>query len=359
MKNRITAGWLSAICIALTGLVFVVAAQAQQVAPAAGGSGGSEGGLFRPAPAARPAGLPGLSGPGGGVASPEGGLSAFGIGSGGGGGGARPKSNYEKLQDAIGQLKKAEGEDARKKSLETISTLVNAIFDEDMKRRQSEVDDIRDRVKRLKALIDRRKASKDRIVDLQYKVQINEVEGLGFAVRRKTRSRSAASEMRSMGMMMGAGMSSGGNPYGYSRGDQMAGGYGAAAPSTPDPRVKAEKALNAAVAKLKGAQKGDDRNAAAKALKPALEAYFAADLKVREQEITGIQKRVENLDALIERRRKARDEIISLQLEVLSNEADGLGFFSTSARKQSGTYGWMYGGQPASGGFSSGGATRR
>jgi len=230
-----------------------------------------------------------------------------------------------------------------------------------MKRRQSEVDDIRDRVKRLKALIDRRKASKDRIVDLQYKVQINEVEGLGFAVRRKTRSRSAASEMRSMAMMMaGAGMGgSGGNPYGFSRGDQMASGYGAAAPSTPDPRVKAEKALNAAVAKLKGAQKGEDRNAAAKALKPALEAYFAADLKVREQEISGIQKRVENLDALIERRRKARDEIISLQLEVLSNEADGLGFFSTSARKQSGNYGWMYGGQPASGGAFTGGATRR
>ena len=296
------------------------------------------------------------------MASPEGGLSAFGIGSGGGGGGARPKSNYEKLQDAIGQLKKAEGEDARKKSLETISTLVNAIFDEDMKRRQSEVDDIRDRVKRLKALIDRRKASKDRIVDLQYKVQINEVEGLGFAVRRKTRGRNVGGEMRSMAMMMaGAGMGGiGGNPYGYSRGDQMAGGYGAAGPSSPDPRVKAEKALNAAVAKLKGAKKGDDRNAAANALKPALEAYFAADLKVREQEISGIQKRVENLDALIERRRKARDEIISLQLEVLSNEADGLGFFSTSARQQSGNYGWMYGGQPAaSGGAFTSGATRR
>ena len=45
----------------------------------------------------------------------------------------------------------------------------------------------------------------------------------------------------------------------------------------------------------------------------------------------GIRSRVENLDKQIERRRSARDEIISLQLEVLTNEADGLGFFSTSA----------------------------
>lgn len=357
MKNRITAVWLSAGSIVLTGLVFVVTAQAQQVAPGASGSD-----FFGPPPAARPAaGLPGLTGPGGGVAAQEGGFSAPGLSSGGGGGGARPKSNHEKLQDAIGQLKMADGEEARKKSLEAISALVNAIFDEDMKRRQSEVDDIRDRVKRLKALIDLRKSSKDRIVDLQYKVQINEVEGLGFSVRRKIRSRRGGAGMEAMGMMMGgAGLGSGGNPY-YSSGGQMssAEGYGAMAPSTSDPRLKAEKALNVAVAKLKSAKKGEDRNAAAKTLKPALEAYFAADLTVREQEISGIQKRVENLDALIDRRRKARDEIISLQLEVLSNEADGLGFFSTSARQQSGNYGWMYGGQPAaSGGAFTGGSTR-
>ena len=343
MKFRyVFAGRLTVVCLALGGLAFAVTVEAQQPDPRGAFDRGEQ-----PAPAARPAaGLPGLSGaggfPGGGVAQPGGR-----IGSGGGGGARKAKSNHEKLQYAIGQLKKAEGE-VRKKTLETISELVNVIFDEDMKRRTAEVDDIRNRVKRLKALIDRRKASKDRIVGLQLKVQINEVEGLGFSVRQNSRSRRSfqnaggMSDM-SMSMMMGG---AGGGAFDSSRTKQMmASGFGATKPATPDPRVKAGKALGAAIAKLKSAKKAEDRKAAAKELKPALEAYFAADLKVREQEIEGIQKRVENLDALIERRRKARDEIISLQLEVLANEADGLGFFSTSVQSRQGTYGWIYGGE--------------
>jgi hypothetical protein len=93
--------------------------------------------------------------------------------------------------------------------------------------------------------------------------------------------------------------------------------------------------LRDVTAKLKQAKNDDDRQAAEKLIRSALEGYFAVDFEIREREIKGIQERVANLDKLIERRRQARDQVISLQLEVLKNEADGLGFFSTSSRRSS------------------------
>ena len=102
-----------------------------------------------------------------------------------------------------------------------------------------------------------------------------------------------------------------------------------------DPRRAAERKLREATAKLKQAKNGGDGQAAEKLLHSALEDYFAADLEIREREIKEVQARVANLEELIERRRQARDQVISLQLEVLRNEADGLGFFSTSSRRSS------------------------
>lgn len=242
---------------------------------------------------------------------------------GGGTPGATPQSHAEKLNEATALLKRARGEEARKKALTKLSSVVNAIFDEDLKRRESEVDDIRERVRKLKALIDKRKDSKDRIVELQFRIQVNEVAGLGFSVRQKSRRRSMdaySRGMSSMAAMMGGFPAS--TPYGEEDGSAFAG----AGSLTMDPRQKAERNLRSVLEKLKNAKTDKDRQTAAKDLKSALDIYFSADLKVREQEIGGIQKRVENLDKLIDRRRKAREEIISLQLELLTDEADGLGF---------------------------------
>jgi hypothetical protein len=245
---------------------------------------------------------------------------------------AKPKSQATKLQEYSEQLKQAEGADARKEALAKLSSVVNEIFDADLKRRKSEVDDIRVRVSKLKALIDKRKKSKDRIVDLQFRIQVNEAAGLGFSLKQKSRRKTPYAGMMTMMAMMQTAGSLGDSPD-AGIGSPRATGYremtGIAKPV--DPRGKAERTLRAVMVKLKEAKEGEDRQAWIKELKPALEAYFAADLNVREQEIAGIQSRVENLDKQIERRRSARDEIISLQLEVLTNEADGLGFFSTSA----------------------------
>lgn len=247
----------------------------------------------------------------------------------------RAKPNGVNLQKAVEALKQAKDEEARKKSLETLSKVVSQLFDADLKRRESEVGDIRNRAAKLKALINKRKESKDRIVDLQLKIQLNEVEGLGFAVKQRSGGRNqnpyygGAGGMGTEVMMDGAGgMYS--PVLGLPGGDDYGGGYSI---EYADPRRNIEKTLREVMAKLKQAKSDDDRQTAEKLLRSALEDYFAADLEIREREIKEIQTRVVNLEKLIERRRQARDQVISLQLEVLKNEADGLEFFSTSSRR--------------------------
>lgn len=250
----------------------------------------------------------------------------------------KAETNDKNLQNAISGFKSAKDDEARKRALDKLSEVVSQIFDEDLKRRESEVNGIRQRVSKLKALIEKRKESKDRIVDLQLKIQLNEVEGLGFSVKRNGRSRGVGpydrrvvypdftnpgmagmggAELNGYGQVLGL---PGGNPYG-----------GGTSTESENPLRKAERALRDVTKKLKLMKGEYDRDDAEALLKPALESYFAADLDIREQEINGIQKRVDSLDKLIEQRREARDQVISLQVEVLKNDAEGLGFFSTSS----------------------------
>lgn len=244
------------------------------------------------------------------------------------------KTNEAKLQDAVGEFKRAKDDEARKKALEKLSEVVSQIFDEDLKRRESEVNDIRQRVSKLKTLIEKRKESKGRIVDLQLKIQLNEVEGLGFSLKQNGRSRGVDQYFDGLvnpGMMESM---MGGQPVQNAPGlgAPGGGGFGEETFAEPEePRRKAERTLRDVTKKLKQTKGEYNRQDAEKHLRPALEGYFAADLDGREQEIKGIQKRVDSLDKLIEQRRRARDQVISLQVEVLKNDAEGLGFFSTRA----------------------------
>ena len=242
------------------------------------------------------------------------------------------KTNEAKLEEAVGGFKRAKDDEARQKALATLSEIVSQIFDEDLKRRESEVDDIRQRVSKLKALIEKRKESKGRIVDLQLKIQLNEVEGLGFSVKQNGRSGGdqylGGLVNRGMMSMTGVQFSKYGQVLGVPGGDEYEGGTST---ESEDPRRQAEGTLRDVTTKLKQMKGEYDRDDAEALLRPALEGYFAADLDGREQEINGIQKRVDSLEKLIEQRRDARDQVISLQVEVLKNDADGLGFFSTSS----------------------------
>lgn len=58
--------------------------------------------------------------------------------------------------------------------------------------------------------------------------------------------------------------------------------------------------------------------------------YFDEDVKARETELTNLEERVKKLRAQLDRRKAAKEEIIQLQLKVLMNDADGLGFTTES-----------------------------
>jgi hypothetical protein len=73
----------------------------------------------------------------------------------------------------------------------------------------------------------------------------------------------------------------------------------------------------------------DAREDAERNLNEQLDGYFEEDMKRREEELANVERRVKELRELLERRREKRDDIIRLQVEVLQNEANGLGFFST------------------------------
>jgi hypothetical protein len=63
-----------------------------------------------------------------------------------------------------------------------------------------------------------------------------------------------------------------------------------------------------------------------KQLETAVSECFDQDMKVREGELTKIEQRLAKLRARVDKRKKARTDIIQLEMKVLENEADGLGF---------------------------------
>jgi hypothetical protein len=79
---------------------------------------------------------------------------------------------------------------------------------------------------------------------------------------------------------------------------------------------------------LVDAEDDDAREDAERNLNEQLDGYFEEDMKRREEELAGVERRVKELRELLERRREKKDDIIRLQVEVLQNEANGLGFFS-------------------------------
>jgi hypothetical protein len=98
---------------------------------------------------------------------------------------------------------------------------------------------------------------------------------------------------------------------------------------------------------LVDAEDEDDREDAQRELNELLDGYFEEDMERREEELANVERRVKELRELLERRREKKDEIIRLQVEVLRNEADGLGFFSAeSAGGPQHQYGLLFSPQP-------------
>jgi hypothetical protein len=75
-----------------------------------------------------------------------------------------------------------------------------------------------------------------------------------------------------------------------------------------------------------------------KQLEAAVAKLFDEDLKARETELTKLEERLKKLRAQLDRRSKAKDEIIKLQIKVLQNEAEGLGFQGSSSFDEGGRF---------------------
>ena len=85
-----------------------------------------------------------------------------------------------KIRKAAEELCDAKGDDAHEKANSKLRDLLDQYFEEDMTHRQKELESIETRLQKLHAQLDRRRAKKQEIIDLQVKMSANEADGLGF-----------------------------------------------------------------------------------------------------------------------------------------------------------------------------------
>ena len=103
----------------------------------------------------------------------------------------------------------------------------------------------------------------------------------------------------------------------------------------PSAEKKAARALqqryHQAVAAYRDAENDNGRAEAAAEIKQVLEIYYQADMETRQQELKQIAERLKKLEAQLARRTEKKQEIVDLQLKVVLNEAEGLGFSGSNA----------------------------
>jgi hypothetical protein len=81
--------------------------------------------------------------------------------------------------------------------------------------------------------------------------------------------------------------------------------------------------------KLRDADSDEEKDNAQAELRRLLTDYFEKDMQRRKTELDEMEKRLARLRDQLSRRHTKMDEIVDLQIKVLINEADGMGFFSS------------------------------
>ena len=84
------------------------------------------------------------------------------------------------IRKAAEAVRDAEGPEAKADAQAKLTDYLAKYFDDDMIRREKELEQIEQRLAKLRELLDRRRNRKQEIVELQAKVALNEAEGLGF-----------------------------------------------------------------------------------------------------------------------------------------------------------------------------------
>jgi hypothetical protein len=91
----------------------------------------------------------------------------------------RPDGMHE-LREAAAAVNDAEDEKSKRQAQERLEDMLDRYFDSDIRRRERELEDIEQRLKKLEAALERRREKRREIVDLQKQVLLNEADGLGF-----------------------------------------------------------------------------------------------------------------------------------------------------------------------------------
>ena len=108
----------------------------------------------------------------------------------------------------------------------------------------------------------------------------------------------------------------------------------------PNPGGTVAGELRKAAEAVRNADGEEETSAARKALTELVEKCFDADMVNREKELAELEKRMAKLREQLDRRRTKKQDIMDLQIKVLLNEADGLGFYSGGERSDSSPFGY-------------------
>lgn len=90
--------------------------------------------------------------------------------------------------------------------------------------------------------------------------------------------------------------------------------------------MKQLQAFQGAKQKLKDAKDEASRKAAMDVMQKHLATQFEQDLAQRENELKVVEEKVKQLRQQLDKRKLAKDEIVSLRLKTIVNNAEGLGF---------------------------------
>ena len=99
------------------------------------------------------------------------------------------------------------------------------------------------------------------------------------------------------------------------------------APPT-ESRIGTMQEIEAAGRAFRDATSEETKSKVREKLVELLEKYFDDDMKIRTTELEKVEARVKKLRTLFDKRASKKQEIVDLQVKVLENEADGLGFFN-------------------------------
>lgn len=94
----------------------------------------------------------------------------------------------------------------------------------------------------------------------------------------------------------------------------------------PAEELAAAKKLQEAIKSLKNSSEPEAQKKATDTIQQQLSEQFDLDLKQREKELAEVEAKVKSLREQLDKRKAAREDIISLRLKTITNDAAGLGF---------------------------------